>query len=512
MQKKTLVLLLLIVAKFALQYLLISPEYELHRDEYLHLDQGKHLAWGFISVPPVTSWISWLIHLLGGGAFWVKFFPALFGAGTLVVVWKLAEELDGELFACVLAAVSVLGSAILRLNILYQPNSLDVFFWTLTYFCLVKIINTKKAAWFYGAALSLSFGFLSKYNILFLVAGLFTALLLSQHRKLLVNKYFFIGLAVAFLVVLPNLFWQYQNHFPTVSQLKELAETQLVNVDRIAFLKDQILFFISSIFVLVVGLFALAVYPPFKPYRFFLFAFVFTLGLFVFFKAKSYYAIGLYPAFLSFGAVYFERLFSRGWRKSYVRPALVSLVILLSLPLPYLAFPLHSPAFFVAHPEPYKSLGLLRWEDGKDHPLPQDFADMIGWKELAHKTDSVYNSLPDKKATLVLCDNYGQAGAINYYSSVKGMQAVSFNADYINWMPLQQPIKDVIQVKDYTDEDSTRTREKSLFEKVTLVGRIENEYAREHGTRIYLLQGAKTNINALIQQEIDERKRAYTLK
>lgn len=512
MQKRTFILLFIIAVKFALQYLLISPAYELHRDEFLHLDQGKHLAWGFISVPPVTSWMSWLINLLGGGVFWVKFVPALFGAGTLVLVWKMARQLGGELFACVLAAVSVLGSVILRLNILYQPNSLDVFFWTLAYFCLIKIINTNKAAWFYAAALSLAFGFLSKYNILFLVAGLFPALLLSPHRKLLVNKYFFIGLAIAFLAVLPNLLWQYQNHFPTLSQLKELAETQLVNVDRSAFLKDQILFFLSSVFVLVAGLFALAFYPPFKRYGFLLFAFAFTLGLFIFFKAKSYYAIGLYPVFLPFGAVYFERLFARGWKKSYLRPALVSLVILLSLPLLYLAFPLHSPAYFVTHPEPYKSLGLLRWEDGRDHPLPQDFADMIGWKELAHKTDSVYNSLPDKQGTLVLCDNYGQAGAINYYSSVKDMQAVSFNADYINWMPLQHPIRNVIQVKDDTDEDSTRTREKGLFEKVTLAGRIENKYAREYGTRIYLLQNAKTNINALLQKEIDDRKRAYALK
>ena len=231
-------LLGLIIVKFVLQYILISREYELHRDEFLHLDQGKHLAWGYISVPPVTSWISWLIHLLGGGVFWVKFFPFLFGALTILLVWKMTEELKGGIFACLLAAVSLLVSAVLRLNILYQPNSFDVFFWTLTYYTLFKIITTGKAKWYYAAALSLAFGFLSKYNILFLVAGLFPALLISPQRKILVNKQFFTGLGLALLLVLPNLLWQFQNHFPTVSQLKELAETQLVNVNRFNFLKD----------------------------------------------------------------------------------------------------------------------------------------------------------------------------------------------------------------------------------------------------------------------------------
>ena len=75
----------LIAIKFILQYLLIHPVYELQRDEYLHLDQGLHLAWGYISVPPMTSWVSFLMHTLGGTVFWIKFFPAAFGAMTMVL-------------------------------------------------------------------------------------------------------------------------------------------------------------------------------------------------------------------------------------------------------------------------------------------------------------------------------------------------------------------------------------------------------------------------------------------
>ena len=80
MNKNTLILIGFIALKFMLQYMLISPAYDLQRDEYLHLEQANHLAWGFQSVPPFTSWISYLILLLGNSVFWIKFFPALFGA------------------------------------------------------------------------------------------------------------------------------------------------------------------------------------------------------------------------------------------------------------------------------------------------------------------------------------------------------------------------------------------------------------------------------------------------
>lgn len=74
MSKGSLILLSFIVAKFVLQFGLILPEYDLQRDEYLHLDQANHLAWGYLSVPPFTSWIALLIRWLGNSAFAVLFF------------------------------------------------------------------------------------------------------------------------------------------------------------------------------------------------------------------------------------------------------------------------------------------------------------------------------------------------------------------------------------------------------------------------------------------------------
>lgn len=504
MTKKTAILIAFIILKFALQYVLLSPEYDLQRDEYLHLDQAHHLAWGYLSVPPVTSWFSYLIFLLGNSVFWVKFFPALFGVLTLVIVWKTIETLKGNLYALILGTTCVVFSCLLRLNMLYQPNSLDVLCWTAFYYVVIQYITTKEKRWFYTGAMVFAFGFLNKYNILFLLIGLVPALLLSKERKLFTEKKLYFALILGLLLILPNLVWQYNNHFPIVHHMKELAETQLVNVDRADFLKEQFLFFIGSFLVIISGLFALLFYKPFKNYKLFFASILFTLIVFIYFKAKAYYAIGLYPVYIAFGAVFLSDILDKGWKR-YLKPIFILIPLLLFIPMYDLVFPNKSPEYIVEHPEEYKKLGMLRWEDGKEHALPQDFADMLGWKELARKTDSVYALIPNPGKTLILCDNYGQAGAINYYTK-KGIKAVSFNADYVNWFQLNVKYQNVIRVIEYKEVDAEFKDTSQLFQSSAYVGQVTNKYAREYKTSIFTFKNAKTDINKIIEQEIKEVK------
>ena len=342
MTKKSLILITFILFKFGLQSILISSEYELQRDEYLHLDQANHLAWGYLSVPPVTSWISWLIKLLGNSVFWVKFFPACFGALTMLVVWKTIETLKGNLFALMLGMTCILFSVLLRLNTLYQPNSLDVLCWTSFYFVCIKYFQTTKPKWLYLAALVFAIGFLNKYNIVFLILGLIPALLCTSQRKIFANRHFYLAILLGLFLITPNLMWQYQNHFPVMHHMNELAAKHLVHVDRTGFFVSQILFFIGSLVVILSGLYALLFHAAFKPYRSLLWSFIFTLCIFSFFKAKDYYAIGLYPIYISFGAVYLDHILKITSRK-ILHPILLCIPIVLFVPMYDRAFPNKSP-------------------------------------------------------------------------------------------------------------------------------------------------------------------------
>ncbi|WP_044511989.1 glycosyltransferase family 39 protein [Hymenobacter sp. DG25B] len=484
------------------QYLLIHPAYQLHRDEYLHLDQGNHLAWGYISLPPLTSWVAWLVQALGNGAFWVHFFPALFGALTLALVWALVHELGGGLYAKLLAATAVLLSALLRLNLLFQPNSFDILAWTAAYYCLIRYLNTQRIIWMLALGVVLGLGMLNKYNVVFWAAGMAPALLLSEHRnRIFGHRATYLALGLALLIFLPNIIWQIQHGFPVVWHMQELQKTQLIHVERAGFLKEQLLFFLNSLFVLVAAFVGLWRYAPLKPYRFVGWSVVFTLVLFTYLRAKGYYAVGLYPVLLAIGAVYLEQVLHAGrWR--FVRPVLVAVIAALFIPMLLIAFPNRPPQAIQQKGERYRAMGLLRWEDGRDHSLPQDFADMLGWREMASKAEQAYQLLPDslRQHTLVLCDNYGQTGALNFYARHRLPPAVSVNADYVYWFPDLRHIKAIILVSN----DALSAEDASHFARVQQTGTVTEPLAREYGARIYLLTGPDSAIIQQLKQEITD--------
>lgn len=504
MTRKTTILIGFIGLKFLLQFLLLSNDYDLQRDEYLHLDQANHLAWGYLSVPPLTSWTSYIIQVLGKSFFWIKFFPALYGALTIYIVWKAIEELGGNLFALILGATCILFSALLRLNTLYQPNSLDVLSWTALYYILIKYLNSENTKWLFIGAFIFAIGFLNKYNIVFILIGLFPSLLLTKHRTLLIKPGLYLALLLGMLLILPNLIWQYQNSYPVVHHMKQLAETQLIHNNAIDFIKNQLLFFIGSLPVILASLYALIFFRPFQNHRLFFYSMLLTLIAFIYFKAKDYYAIGLYPIYIAFGSVYLAHVLREKW-KSYLQPVFIIIPIILFIPISRVAFPNKSPEYIIKHSEIYQKFGLLRWEDGKDHLLPQDFADMLGWKELAFKVDSIYLSLPDMQQSLVLCDNYGQAGAINYYTK-RGIKAVSFNADYINWFDLSKTYTNLIRIKESGDAKQEIQVTSPYFQSSLLADSIANPFAREYGTAIFVFRGAKIDISKRIQDEIEKMR------
>jgi len=203
--------------------------------------------------------------------------------------------------------------------------------------------------------------------------------------------------------------------------------------------------------------------------------------------------------------VFLANILKTGWKK-YLQHIAIVIPILSFIPMYQVLFPNKSPEYIMKNPKLYKDLGLLRWEDGKDHALPQDFADMLGWKELAEKVEIICNGLPNIDQTLILCDNYGQAGAINYYVKNKKIKATSFNADYINWFDFDKTIVDVILVKEADDEDKDRKEEIPLFDTVYLAAKRINKFAREPEISIYVLRGAKVDVNRRLRDEIERKK------
>ncbi len=353
----------IILLKFILQYFAVSPVYELHRDEFLHLDQANHLQWGYPSVPPFTSWQALIIKWLGNRVIWVRFFPALAGALTIWVVWETVKLLEGTLYAAIVASCCLLFSALLRLNILFQPNSFDILFYTLIFFFITRFIKTRENTNLYYLGLSIGFGLLNKYNVGFLLIGFLGALPFTQERKLLLNRDFWFAMLLALLIISPNIWWQFQNGLPVIWHMKTLEKTQLINVSRAGFLLEQIKFFFGAIPFWLGGLLAIIFYTPFKTYRIIALAYILTISLFVYLHGKGYYAIGLYPILIAFGAVYLDRILSIK-RTAWIKPVLIGANILLIAAFAKNLLPISSPEEIVSRNNGSEKLGAHRWEDG----------------------------------------------------------------------------------------------------------------------------------------------------
>jgi hypothetical protein len=125
---------------------------------------------------------------------------------------------------------------------------------------------------------------------------------------------------------------------------------------------------------------------------------------------------------------------------------------------------------------------------------------MLGWEEMTALAAKAYNLIGDKKSAFTYGENYGEAGAITVIGKKYGLpEAVSFSESFQYWIPRQfsPDIKSLIYINDEPGEDI-----KTLFRKITLIGRISNPDAREYGTGVYLCEEPAGSFNEFWQARL----------
>jgi hypothetical protein len=203
---------------------------------------------------------------------------------------------------------------------------------------------------------------------------------------------------------------------------------------------------------------------------------------------KSYYSAGIYPVLIALGAYYFETIKNIIVRK-IIRFSLVFILIVGIIPVLPISLHLYNPQKLEAHCNMLiDDLGLdspMRWEDGNIHAIPQDFADMFGWEELASKVVGLYTKLPEdvKSDCFIYCSNYGEAGAIDYFGKKHGLpQAICFSDNYLLWTP------DKISQKTGILVNADESKLSLYFDAYFISDSIIHKYARESGVKIYLVK------------------------
>ncbi|HJX72269.1 MAG TPA: glycosyltransferase family 39 protein [Bacteroidales bacterium] len=495
----------LIVIKLLIHFL-TSTIYELHRDEMLYFAMGNHLDFGYVSTPPFVGFLTFLARmLLGYSEFGIKLFPALAGAASIVVIALFVKELGGKNLALIIAGIAFIASgAFLRSNSLFQPVSFDQFFWLFFAYLVLRMINTSQPKLWLWIAVVVGLAFLNKYSIIFFAAAMIIALLISRHRKILFSKYFLYGILMGLIIILPNLLWQHFHHWPIVRHMTELQRYQLSNNSVSGFFFDQLLNSLSSGIIWIAGLMMILFLPRERKFRLIAFAFLLVLIIIVAGRGKSYYTLGAYTMLFAAGGYAMEKYFKN--KLVFINYLVILLVIITSLfalplELPYASFETVKKIC-----DPNTGMVPQRWEDGEIHPIPQDYADMTGWKELTSIVARAYNQLDEnqKEKCTIYAENYGQAGAIEFYGHSYGLpKPISFHDSYLLWAPDSISDGPFIYINDEVGDMD------ELFNDYPEIGRVNNEYFRENGIMVLLCTNPKEGWKEFYARKVHGLKSKY---
>jgi hypothetical protein len=498
---ENLIILFLAILNVAI-HLLVANNLEYHRDELLYFALGQHPAFGYATVPPLIGWIAWMMgHIAGYSVFAVRIFPAILSGLMVILIAAMAKELGGSTYARILASIGLFVSIFaLRTFVLFQPVHIDLFLWTLIIYIVLRYINSANPKYLIYLGVAAGFAFLNKYLIGILFLSFLVVVPFTGYRQIFKVKQFWYGILAAFVIFLPNIIWQVVNGLPLINHMAELSRTQLDNVERGAFLIEQLIMPAAGTVLTIAGIIFLLANKNAEKFRFLGLVVLMVIFIIFILKGKSYYTIGVFPFLIAAGAVSFELHLKKLW----LRILLPVLLIILTIPMLPFGLPVYKADGLVTYFNVVQTkYGLevgRRFEDGSIHSLPQDYADMLGWEELTSITYDAWNMIENKNEAFIYCENYGQAGAITVIGKNYGLpQAVCFSESFSYWFPksFEPDITSFVYINDELGDDV-----KLLFAKITEVGKISNPDAREFGTAVYLCQEPRASFNKFWQERI----------
>ncbi len=490
------IVLALAFANFLL-HLYFNNRYGYFRDEFDYMACGDHLGWGYVDQPPL---IPFLIHvcraLLGDSLRSIRFIPALASSLLIVQTAAIARELGGRRYALLLSAVcALIAPQYLSNGGLLGTNCLEPSLWMgCAYFAILAIKRNDPRYWLWFGVVA-GLGLEEKYSIALFGLGIVVGLLLTEQRRVFLNKWIWLGGLAALLIFLPNVLWNIKYDWPFVQLMRAIrAEGRDVVLGPFPYFFQQTLL-VNPLTapIWLAGLFALLFSMRLKPYRALGWCYLVCYTVFFVLHGKNYYLAPVYPMLLAAGAVVIESAIDR---RANARPALlwlkpaITLVLLASgVHLAPVVVPVLSPDGFLAYTKylPFK-LPVMEHSHARA-ALPQWYSDQFGWKEIADEAAVAWNRIPavERPGCGIFTQNYGQAGAIDFFGRRYGLPpALSGHQTYFLWGPRNYSGNCLIVL------DDSRESLEGFFERVEYVGKsADNPYALEREIPVFICHGPK---------------------
>lgn len=394
-------ILLAIAAAMAVLHIATNGRFGFHRDELQVLSDALHPAWGYVAVPPLTPFLERIsMALFGLSLVGLRLFSVLTQAAVIVVSGLMARELGGHRLAQIAAAVAV---ALSPLPVFsgseFQYTSFDFLWWVLVAYFVIRLLKSGNPRWWLAIGAVIGIGLLTKYSILFFIAGLLGGMILTRARSYFLSAWFWAGVALTLLVFLPNLLWQAHHGFISYHFLQHIHARDVGEGRADGFLRQQFTL-CANVFAIPVWIAGLILYLRNPRYRVLGWMYLISLALYIVGKGRFYYEAPAYPMLLAMGAVGGER-----WLARLPRPARIA------IPAVFFAGVGFCGAFICAALLPLASSGPLR-QFALAHS--GDLREEFGWNELVRTVAKIRDSLPPErqKSLGITVGNYGEAGAI----------------------------------------------------------------------------------------------------
>ncbi len=481
-------------AKFLIHMFTLGGGYGFFVDEFYTISLSKHLAFGYVDLPPLAPLVCALSRALFGDSLAaMHILPALAGATTLIFVCLIAKEFGGKTFAVGLSALAfIINPAWLILNSYFSYDAFDQLILSVFVYVLVRLICSGNRRRFSDAAersgnrrrssdaaersgnrrrssdaaersgngkrfsdaaersgnrkLWILLGgiggiaCLTKMTLLYLGPGFLVALLLSKYRKDLLTPWPWLGAVLCLVIVSPYLGWQVASGWPTLKYWINYGALRLAPLSAPQYALSLIVDMNPFLLPLYVfGLVRLFRRLDDNDYGLFGIWFLASLVLLFGLHAKTWMLLSLYIPLIAAGAVGLEELLVGRSRAKITQAALAVTMLAggiyvapVSLPI----LPVDSlPAFFEKYGPLYGPVQAFNVTSSK---IPINLSLRIGWEELVQKVAAVYNDLPpeDQKVAGIYTFWYGPASAIDYYAARYGLpHAVSGHLAYYLWGP-----------------------------------------------------------------------------
>ena len=462
-------ILLAIAAAIALLHLLTNNRYGFHRDELQFLTDARHLDWGFVSYPPLTPFLEHIgLAVFGLSLVGLRLFSVLAQSVAVFVSGLTARELGGARLAQITAALAVAFSPLPLFNgTEFQYTSFDFLWWVLVAYFVVRLLKSDNPRWWLAIGATIGMGLLTKYAIVFYIAGILAGLVLSPARRCVKSLWFWGAIALALGIFLPNFVWLVHHDFISYHFLQYIHARD-VHIGRASgFLKGQF-FICANLAAAPLWLAGLFGFLRDRRYRMLAWMYLVPLALFFVGKGRSYYMAGAYPMLLAMGAVVGER-----WLRSLPRWGRRTIEAFYFAAFAFVSIYICAVVLPIASSGALEKFALQRNGDLREE---------IGWDELVRSVAQIRQSLPpDQQAHLgITVGNYGEGGAIEILGPAYHLPPPisTTNSAWLRGYPSPQPTTLIVL-------GLTRDQADSIFTGCRLAGHNGNSEGVKNEESVY---------------------------